>query len=149
MRVVRDRVLDASPAAVWAVVGDPGALPGWWPRVERVESVDGAGFTEVYRTKKGTQVRADFRIATLEPEREIRVVQQLEGTPFERIFSAASKRVRLEPVDARTRVGLELDQTPVGMARFGTLMVRGAMRKQLDAALASLAGLLEPPARGA
>ena len=144
MRVRRDTVVAAPPAEVWQLVGDPGTLSRWWPRVERVESVDHAGFTEVYRTKKGTPVRADFRIATLEEERELRVVQQLEGTPFERIFSAASKRALLEPAGEGTRVTLELDQTPAGMARFGSVLVRGAMRKQLDEALGALAGLLSP-----
>ena len=145
----RDRVVAAPPAEVWGIVGDPASLGRWWPRVERVETVDSAGFTEVYRTKKGTPVRADFRIATLEPEEEIRVVQQLEGTPFARIFSAASKRATLHAVEAGaggvggTRVTLELDQSPAGMARFGSFMVRGAMRKQLDEALDALAGLFE------
>lgn len=141
MRRSRSRVLAASPAQIWDVVGDPGQLSRWWPRVERVESVDAAGFTEVYRTKKGTPVRADFRIAALEDEREIRVVQQLEGTPFARIFSEASKRVALEAADDGTRVTLELDQTPAGMARFGGFMVRGAMTKQLDEGLDALAAL--------
>ncbi len=147
MRVRREALLAASPAEVWAVVGDPGELAGWWPRVERVESVDAAGFTEVFRTKQGRTVRADYRIATLAAEREIRVVQQLAGTPFERIFSAASKRVVLAPQDGgtgRTLVTLELDQTPAGMARLGSFMVRKAMRAQLDEALAALGRLLGP-----
>ncbi len=142
MKVRRDRVIAATPADVWEVVGDPYALARWWPRVERVESVDAAGFTEVYRTKKGRLVRADFRIAALEEEREIRVVQQLEGTPFERIFSASSKRTTLEAADGGTRVALELDQTAAKMARFGSYMVKKALRTQLDEGLEALAGLL-------
>ncbi len=146
MKVSRERVLAAAPAAVWEVVGDPAQLGRWWPRVERVESLDRAGFTEVYRTKRGRLVRADFRIAALDAAREIRVVQQLEGTPFARIFSAASKRVALEPAGGGgggTRVTLEIDQTPAGMARFGGFMVRGAMRKQLDQALDALVALID------
>ncbi len=145
MKLARERVLAVTPPAVWEVVGDPAQLVRWWPRVERVESVDRAGFTEVYRTKRGRLVRADFRIATLETAREIRVVQQLEGTPFAQILSAASKRFALAPAGGGadgvrgTRVTLELDQTPVGLARFGRLMVRRAMRRQLDEALDALA----------
>ena len=141
MRVRRDRVIAAAPAEVWAVVGDPGQLSRWWPRVERVESVDAAGFTEVYRTTKGTVVRADFRIATLEPEAELRAVQQLEGTPFARLFAAASKQITLAPAEGGTRVTLSLDQTPAGMARFGGVVVRPALRRQLDDALEGLAPL--------
>ena len=145
MRVRRDRVLAASAAEVWAVVGDPGSLGRWWPRVERVESVDQAGFTEVYRTQKGKVVRADFRIAILDAEREIRVVQQLAGTPFARVFSAASKGAALEPAEGGTRVTLVLDQTPAGMARVGAFLVRGAMGRQLDEGLDALTALLERP----
>ncbi len=145
MKVSRERVLAASPADVWAIVGDPGSLGRWWPRVERVESIDHGGFTEVYRTKKGTVVRADFRIAALDAEREIRVVQQLEGTPFARVFSAASKHAALEPAEGGTRVTLVLEQTPAGMARLGAFLVRGALRRQLDEALDALAALLEQP----
>ncbi|MCW3011988.1 MAG: hypothetical protein JWO90_2392 [Solirubrobacterales bacterium] len=144
MKLGRERVLRVAPDEVWAVVGDPGQLGRWWPRVERVESLDAAGFTEVYRTKDGKPVRADFRIAALEDERELRVVQQLEGTPFARVFSKASKRILLEPADGGTRVRLELDQSPAGMARFGGFMVKGAMRKQLDDGLDALARLLAP-----
>lgn len=143
MKVARSRTVEASLADVWRIVGDPGQLAHWWPRVERVESVDAAGFTEVYKTKKGRTVRADFRIATLEEEQEIRVVQQLEGTPFERIFSQASKRCLIGPDEkGGTRLTVELEQTPAGMARFGSFMVRGAMRKQLDQGLDALVGLL-------
>lgn len=143
MRARREALLAVSPADVWATVGDPGTLARWWPRVERVESQDAAGFTEVFRTKQGRTVRADYRIATLEAERELRVVQQLAGTPFERIFSAASKRAVLAPEAGGTRVVLELDQTPAGMARFGAFMVRKAMRRQLDEALVALRAELE------
>ncbi|MBA2347668.1 MAG: SRPBCC family protein [Solirubrobacterales bacterium] len=143
MKVSRSRTVAAAPPDVWAIVGDPGQLARWWPRVERVESVDAAGFTEVYKTTKGRTVRADFRIAALEDEQEIRVVQQLEGTPFERIFSKASKRCVVAPVEGGgTKLTVELDQTPSGMARFGGFMVRGAMRKQLDQGLDALAELL-------
>lgn len=145
MRVRRDRVLAVPAAEAWAVVGDPGSLGRWWPRVERVESIDQAGFTEVYRTRKGTVIRADFRIATLDAGREIRVVQQLEATPFARVFSAASKSAALEPAAGGTRVTLVLDQTPAGRARLGAFLVRGAMRKQLDEALDALTALLERP----
>lgn len=145
MKARREALVAATPAEVWATIGDPGLLARWWPRVERVESVDHAGFTEVFRTQQGRTVRADYRIATLEPEREIRVVQQLEGTPFERILAAASRRALLEPAAGGTRVVLELEQTPAGMARLGGFMVRRAMRRRLDEALAALRGLLEAP----
>ncbi len=143
MKVARSRTVAASVSDVWSLVGDPGQLARWWPRVERVESVDAAGFTEVYKTKQGRTVRADFRIATLEAEHEIRVVQQLEGTPFERIFSKASKRFVVRADEpGTTRLTVELEQTPAGMARFGGFLVRGAMRKQLDQGLDALTALL-------
>lgn len=142
MKVTRSRTYPVPPEAVWEVVGDPGQLGDWWPRVERVESRNDTGFTEVYLTKNGRPVRADFRIAALEPEKEIRVVQQVEGTPFERVFAASSKRVAIEPDGAGTKVTAEIRQTPAGLAKLGGFMVRPALKKQLDGGLDALAGLL-------
>ena len=62
MKVRRSRVVAASARRVWATVGDPYHLPRWWPRVERVELVQGDGFTQLLRTEKGRAIRADFRV---------------------------------------------------------------------------------------
>ncbi len=144
MKVAARRVFPVPPEAVWEVVGDPGQLASWWPRVERVEARSDTGFTEVYMTKKGRPVRADFRIATLEEQQEIRVVQQLEGTPFERVFSSSSKRISLEAADGGTRVEAQMEQTPAAMARFGGFLVRPALKKQLEGGLDALGALLSP-----
>ena len=39
--VRRSRTLRATPEEVWAIVGDAYHLPRWWPRVTRVEGVEG------------------------------------------------------------------------------------------------------------
>ena len=142
MKVRRSRVYPFSPEAVWDIVGDPGQLGEWWPRVERIESRNDTGFTEVYMTKKGRPVRADFRIATLEDLQEIRVVQQLAGTPFARVFASSSKRVAIEAAGEGTKVEAEIQQSPAGMAKLGGFMVRPALKKQLDGGLDALGELL-------
>src|SRR5919112_3762908 len=93
----RSAVVDALPAAVWAIVSDPHQLPRWWPRVERVEGVSGRGFTQVLRSQKGAAVRMDFRIGNRFKPREIAWEQELAGTPFERLVARAETRVTLAP----------------------------------------------------
>ena len=44
------------------MIRDPHHLPRWWPRVTRVEDVEGDAFTEVMTTAKGKLVRADFQV---------------------------------------------------------------------------------------
>ena len=58
----RQRVVPAPPDTVWRVVGDPYALPRWWPRVERVESVDGSAWTSVWSTSAGRTGRGLWRM---------------------------------------------------------------------------------------
>jgi uncharacterized protein YndB with AHSA1/START domain len=58
----RSRTIAASVEEVWDVIRDPHHLPRWWPRVNRVEDVDGGAFTEVMTTAKGNVVRADFQL---------------------------------------------------------------------------------------
>jgi uncharacterized protein YndB with AHSA1/START domain len=138
----RRRTVGAPPAAVWQTVADPHQMPRWWPRVERVEGVDGRGFTQVLRSDKGAVVRADFRIGRRHKPTAVSWTQDLEGTPFARLLRAAETRVTLAPAkDGATDVELRLDQKLQGVSRFGGLLVRRAARRQLDAALDALAEL--------
>ena len=78
----RSRILAAPPDRVWKVLGDPHHLPRWWPKVRRVEAVTGEHFTQVMRTEKGKDVRADFRIVEEDAPRLLRWQQEMEGTPL-------------------------------------------------------------------
>lgn len=139
----RSAVVGAPPAVVWQTVADPHRLPSWWPRVERVEGVSGAGFTEVLRSDRGALVRADFRIGQRAKPRVVTWSQELEGTPFARLLSRSETTVALEPArdGAATHVELRLEQRLQGISRFGGFLVRRAARKQLAGALAALDAL--------
>jgi uncharacterized protein YndB with AHSA1/START domain len=136
----RSRTIAAPHERLWELVADPHHLPRWWPRVERVEDVEGDAFTEVMKTAKGKLVRADFRLRRSAGDARLLVwEQQLIGTPFERLLSSAETRVRLEPHEHGTRVTLELDQRLSGFfPRFGAFMVRRAAASTLDQALDGL-----------
>jgi uncharacterized protein YndB with AHSA1/START domain len=138
----RSATIAAPPAEVWRTVADPHQLPRWWPRVERVEGVDGRGFTEVLRSDKGALVRADFRIARRDKPRLVVWSQELEGTPFARLLRVSDTRITLEPDgDGATRVELRLEQRLQGVSRLGGFLVRRAAARQLGGALGALAGL--------
>jgi uncharacterized protein YndB with AHSA1/START domain len=140
----RSRTLAAPPQRVWETVGDPHHLPRWWPRVKRVEAVTAAHFTEVLATQDGRSLRADFRVVeSRAPERRV-WEQELEGTPFERVFAAASTEVKLLPDGDGTRVTLVVRQEVRGSARLGGFMVRRATGRVLDEALDSLEALHGP-----
>ncbi|HUR85001.1 MAG TPA: SRPBCC family protein [Solirubrobacteraceae bacterium] len=141
--VRRSRSLAATPQELWAIVGDAHHLPRWWPRVTRVESVDDEGFTQVLQPPKGKPVRADFRVVCSQPPSVRRWAQELAGTPFERILSAAETEVRLEPEgETATTVAISLTQRPRGLALLGGFMVRAAARRQVDEALEALEALV-------
>ena len=133
----RSRSLAATPDAVWRVAGDPHHQPRWWPKVQRVESVEADAFTRVYGTAKGRPVRADFVVAE-RGDRRVVWRQRVEDTPFERILQALDTVVAVEPDDAGARVTLEVRQRLRGMSKFGGFLVRRATRKQLDEALDAL-----------
>lgn len=138
MIVTRSRTLAAAPEAVGRVLADPRSLARWWPRVERVKSVTGDGWTTVLRSERGKALRADWRLET--DEAGVRAwSQELDGTPFEKIIAFRRVEVRLEPAGAGTKVTIELRQRGRRMARFGSFMLRRAARKELDEALDGLA----------
>ena len=129
---------------IWALATDPHHLPRWWPATQRVESVSKAGWTSVFTTPRGRTVRADYSVATTEKPRLARWRQDVDGTPFERLFTEVTYELRLEPVKGgRTEVTLEVEQIARGWARFGGLQLKRAAGRQLDTALTSLAEIVE------
>jgi carbon monoxide dehydrogenase subunit G len=140
----RSRTVAAPPERVWEVVGDPHHLPRWWPKVTRVEAVTDDHFTEVLSTQDGRLLRADFRVVdSRAPERRA-WEQELDGTPFERVFAAASTEIKLLPDGDGTRVTVVVRQQVRGSARLGGFMVRRATGRVLDEALDALEALHGP-----
>ena len=139
----RSRVVDAAPDRVWRVVGDVHHLPRWWPKVRRIEAVSGGRFTQVMRTEKGKDVRADFRIVEEEPPRWLRYEQELEGTPFEGFLRESATAIEAEPAGEGTKVTITSRQKLKGISRAGGgTMLKRATGKQLDEALDALEGIL-------
>jgi uncharacterized protein YndB with AHSA1/START domain len=135
----RTRTLPASPEQLWELIADPHHMPRWWPGVERMEGVEPDRFTQVFKTKRGRPVRADFRVVTSEPPTTRAWEQEVDGTPFERVLSASVIEVRLDPVPAGTEVTISQRQKLRGYSRTGGFLVRRATASRLDEALDGLA----------
>ena len=139
----RSRTLDVPPDRVWRVVGDVHHMPRWWPKVRRVEAVAGGHFTQVMRTQKGKDVRADFRIVEEDPPRLLRFEQELAGTPFEGFLSESRTAIEAEPAGDGTKVTITTRHKLRGISRIGGgTMLKRATRQQLDEALETLEGLV-------
>ena len=156
----RSRTIPAPPQELWELIRDPHHLPRWWPRVTRVEGVEGDAFTEVMLTRKGKTVRADFRlIESNEEERTLTWAQRIEGTPFARVLQSAETEVSLAEGAAAgypqlgsvsswdgagsnggtTEVTIELRQTLTGIfPRLGGMMVSRAAAATIEEALNGL-----------
>jgi uncharacterized protein YndB with AHSA1/START domain len=136
----RHRVIHASPDELWGVVSDPHHLPRWWPRVSRVEAVEGDAFTEVLKTAKGKLVRADFTLVEVdEAQRRLTWSQELQDSPFARLLASAETEVRLVSQGEGTDVIIELRQALTGFfPRFGGYLVHRAASATLEEALDGL-----------
>ena len=123
MKLVRSRTVAAGPEAVWVLLRDPRALPRWWPRTERVESVRGDGWTTVLRSPRGRIVRADWRLDGSDKHARRAWSQRVDGTPFAKVIRERHVEVRMEPADAGTRLTIAMDLRP--RRRGGGLLMRG------------------------
>ena len=138
-RVTRELTVTAARDDVWALVADPYALPRWWPHVVRVEEATPEAWTKVLQTPRGRTVRADFTRTAIEPPQRLAWRQELEESPFERIFSSSLTEVELATAEGGgTRVALTSEERLRGRFRLGGFMVRRAARRRLDDALAGL-----------
>lgn len=147
---VRERVISAPSTAVWEVIADPHHMPRWWPKVVRMEGVEtaeataGERFTQVFVTRRGRSVRADFHVVASDPPWRRAWEQDVPGTPFERVLSESVIEMTLEPVPEGTHVTLAQRQTLRGYSRTGGLLVRRASGDTLAEALEGLSRLFEP-----
>jgi uncharacterized protein YndB with AHSA1/START domain len=140
----RSRTIAAAPADAWAVVGDPRSLARWWPRTERVEGLREGRWTTVLRSPRGRVVRADWRLDGPEERGRRRAwAQQVEGTPFAQVIKERRVEAEIEPDGTGTRVTLRLRQRSRKLGRIGDLVLLRPARRELDEALAALAGVLE------
>jgi len=139
-RVTRKRTLEAPIGDIWKLVSDPYNLPRWWPRVSRVENVEGGGgrrtrWTKVLETAEGRGVRADFRcVSSAEKERYV-WEQELTGTPFERHLNGLQVEVRMGERSGGTEVSVTEEQSLKGMSKLGSPLMRRARGDVLDNAL--------------
>lgn len=134
----RSRTVAASPQEVWEVVADPHHLPRWWPGVERVEGVETDRFTQVFKTRRGRAVRADFHVIESEPPAMRAWEQEVAGTPFERVLNESVVEVHLQAREGGTEVTITQRQKLRGYSRTGGLLLRRATRAKLDEALDGL-----------
>jgi uncharacterized protein YndB with AHSA1/START domain len=138
----RSRTLPASPEDLWELIADPHHMPRWWPGVERMEGVEPDRFTQVFKTKRGRPVRADFRVLRSEPPSSRSWEQEVAGTPFEGVLTASVIEVQLAPTPAGTEVTISQEQKLRGYSRTGGFMLRRATAAKLDEALDGLARIL-------
>jgi uncharacterized protein YndB with AHSA1/START domain len=136
--VVRSRTIAAPQQRVWELVSDPYHLPRWWPAVERVEDVSDDAWTTVATSRRGRAVRFDWSRVYANPPERIVWRQELAQTPFERFLRESVTGVILEPAGGDTKVELRIVRKLRGLARFGGIQMRLAVRRQLDDALDQL-----------
>jgi uncharacterized protein YndB with AHSA1/START domain len=119
-------------------VSDPYQLPRWWPRVTRVESVDGLGWSTILASPRGRDVRADWRLEKNDPPELRRWEQELDGSPFARLFVQNAVEIQVDP----DRVTILIEQRVRGWARLAPFIVRRAAKKVAGEALDGLQAIV-------
>jgi uncharacterized protein YndB with AHSA1/START domain len=143
--ISRRRTVPATPERLWTVLADPEQLPTWWPHVERVEDASRGGWTSVLSSPKaGKTLRADYTLVDSAHPRRLSWRQEVEESPFERLFTSAVTEVELESAGPEgTHVKLTARVRLRGFARLGGFQVARATRRQLTGALEGLNALAE------
>jgi uncharacterized protein YndB with AHSA1/START domain len=140
--VRRETLVPAPPEEVWRVVTDPARLPAWWPNVSRVEEASPEAWTKVLISPGGKAVRADYTCIEAEEQTRVRWRHEVQESPFERILSASTTEIALEPREGGTLVRISVDHRPRGWARFSPFQMRAAASRQVAGALDGLTKLL-------
>jgi hypothetical protein len=137
----RQALINAPPARIWDLVGDPSQHPQWWPRVievrgERIE--EGSDYAQVTRTPSG-EIKTTMHVERLDDLREIHMRCLDTGTYAHWLLTEAQ---------GETFVDVEFGMDPTGFrgrfidATFGWLY----FRRWLDQSLAALEQVVTEPA---
>jgi hypothetical protein len=140
LTVTRRRRLPATPERIWSIVAEPERLVEWWPGVQRVEDAGAAAWTTVLEPpRSGRPIRVDYTLVASDHPRRRVWRQEVEESPFERLFKAVTTELRLDPSpDGGADAVLEEQVALRGFSRFGGFQIRRATRRKLDAALDGL-----------
>ena len=138
----RSRTFKAEPAEIFDLIADPQHMPRWWPGVDRMEGVEGDRFTQVLTTKRGRPVRADFRIVQSDRPYALAWMQEVDGTPFQRVLTESIVAVSLSLGADGTTVTIEQRQKLRGYSRTGGFLLRRATGSRLDEALDGIERIL-------
>jgi len=107
-----------------------------------MEGVSSDRFTQVFITKHGRPVRADFRLLASDPPWRRCWEQEIAGTPFERVLRESITEIVLEPAAGGTEVTIGQRQKLRGYSRTGGFLMRRAAAEKLDEALDGLERIL-------
>ena len=135
-KIKRTRVVDVSPESVYDVISDPRRLEDWWPRVDRVENVDGGPgkdrtrWTNVLAADSGRRLRLDYRCTGASRPKRYVWEHELEGT-------------LLEPEGQGTEITVISINELRGSARIAGFSMKKSQRELIDTALDSLQEVLE------
>jgi hypothetical protein len=105
----------------------------------------GTLWTKVLKTRAGRVVRADFRCLYSKQPSAYAWEQEVEDSPFQKVFRAAVTKIDLSESDRGTLVSLEANQKLRGLSRLGGFMLKRATSQQLEQALDGLERLFEEP----
>lgn len=139
--VSRSRTIPVDDAEVWRLLADPHNLPRWWPETVRVESVEGdpgarrSSFTQVFETRQGSAVRADWKVVESTRGRRLLWEQQVEGTPFEKFLRSSELEMLLEPAEGGTEVTIHARRRLRGVSRLGAPMMGRATKRTIGQVL--------------
>ena len=139
--------MPAVPDRVYDVIADPRRLKDWWPRVSRVEDVDGkpgtarTRWTNVMAADSGRKLRMDYICTGATRPERYEWEHELEGTPFEDHMARQWTEIRLKPSGEGTEISLTANHTLRGSARLAGFMMKKTQREMLDRALDSLEGV--------
>ena len=103
-----------------------------------MEGVEDDRWTQVFMTKRGRPVRADFHLIAVRAAVAPGWEQEVVGTPFERVLDESVTEVTLEPADGGTQVTIAQRQKLRGYSRTGGFLLRRATKGKLREALEGL-----------
>jgi uncharacterized protein YndB with AHSA1/START domain len=138
--------VEAGIDRVFDFLANPSNLTEWWPRVVRVEAIEGvpgqAGllWTSVVEADSGRRLRLDYEMVEVDPGARLIWEHRLEGTAFGAHLVRQSTEVTVAGRDGKATIDVRLSGELRGAAKLAGPSLKSDQKKLLAVALERLAG---------
>jgi uncharacterized membrane protein len=131
IELAQERVVHATPEALWLLIEDTRRIPQWLAFAEKVDVLEGKGLgmkLRLHSRWRGRRSEVDVEVTQFERNRRFawrHVAERIDGKEVPRFSTETTFAIMLDPIGGDTSVRLHAAQAPAGRMKALAIVILG------------------------